>query len=210
MSGESRTEEAARLQAQVGGEVVENTVGTFEHEEVYSETLSAAAGEPVTIGYDYCHERVPGNMRANNRAIVRKHFPDGRVVMVAEWFTRRYPMAWDAFLRGEDLAQRGTLLEDCPAVPKNRLMALKAAQIRTVEELIALPDASLPRIGHDGRALVKAAQQWVEENDGQARMAERLAELEAELAAMKEKNADGDDLDGGAERSRGARARKAG
>ena len=204
-------ESLQRMQEATGGEVRDGVVGKFESVPEYSETLSAAAGEVVNVIYDYCVIRVPGNANADQRQIVRKRFPDGREVLCGESYTRRFPRAWDAFLRGEDLRPAGTLLEECPAIPRARLPGLKAANIVTVEELIQLPDASLRRVGHDARALQHAAAVWLEDKHKPADMAAELSALKAELAAMKAakprgrprkaevNQADGDDQDTAAE-----------
>lgn len=173
-----------RIQEQSGGQVVDQVVGTFAKEKIYSEELSAKSDEPVYLLYDYCYTRVPGNVNANHKELVQKHFPDGRTVTVTDYPIKRFPLAWDAFLRDEDLRPEGTPLEDCEAIPKERVPGLKAAQIKTVEELAALPDRSLQRIGLDARALQRAASAWLEENDDAAKMAIEFEELKAKVAAM--------------------------
>lgn len=172
------------IQQQSGGQVARGAVGTFERVKKYSEELSAQAGEKVDIFHDVCHIRVPGNKNADHKELVQKHYPDGRVILVGDHPIKRFPLAWDAFLRGEDLRPEGTMLSDCDAIPKERVLALKAAQIKTVEELAALPDRSLQRIGMDARALQKAAQKWLDEHDDQAKMAIEFDELKAKVAAM--------------------------
>lgn len=184
MLNDSPVESLQRIQEQSGGEIVDGTVGTFCRERVYSEKLSAEAGEPVYMVHDYCDIRVPGNVRGNHRELIRKIFPDGREVIANEFHLKKYGRAWDAFLRGEDLKPVGTLIEDCDAIPRARLAGLKAADIRTVEELAQLPDRSLQRIGPDGRALQRAAAQYLEENSEQAKQAEELALLREKVAEL--------------------------
>lgn len=195
-----------RLQEQSGGQIVDQTVGTFCREKVYSETLSAAAGEPVYVLHDFCDIRVPGNAKGNHRELVRKTLPDETEIVVNEFHMKKYGRAWDAFLRGEDLRPEGTLLEECEVIPKERLAHLKSVDIRTVEELAHVPDRSLQRIGHDGRALQRAAIGYLEEHDAGARAEAEVRDLKAELASMraelalKEVGTDGDSQDSAAKR----------
>lgn len=197
-------ESLERLQEQTGGQITDGVVGTFVRERVYNDMLSAGAGEPVYVLHDYCNIRVPGNARANHKALVRKIYPEqgaepAREVVVEDHWTTTFPRAWDAFLRGEDLRPPGTPIEDCAAIPRERVVGLKQAQIRTVEELINLPDASLRRVGHDARALQRAAREWLDEKAAPAQLAAKVAELEKQLAALKGAG-DGHDQDAPAER----------
>ena len=174
-----------RLQEQSGGQIADGVVGTFVSEKQYNEVLSAEANEPIYVIHDYCNVRVPGNVNANHKALVRKRYPDGREVVVTDNYFTRFPRAWDAFLRGEDLRPVGTLIEDCAAIPRSRVPGLKAAEIRTVEELIHLPDASLRRVGLDARALQRAAAEWIEEQNKPADLMAEMERMRAEIEALK-------------------------
>lgn len=200
-----------RIQEQVGGEVVDGTVGYFVRERAYNEVMSTEAGQPVFVLHDFCMVRVPGRSTAEKQ-LVRKTLPDGTEVSVSDYHQRRFPKAWDAFLRGEDLRPDGTLLEDCPAIPKERLPELKAAAVRTVEELAGLPDASVRRVGHDGYVLRQVAQEYLAENNEIAQLRARVAELESASTKRRgrpKKVTDDDhsaDADGGREYDRAASA----
>lgn len=211
-----------RVQEQIGGQVVDQVIGTFERKQEYSDVLSAAVGKPVYIDHIYCKTRVPGNQHADHVELVEKHFPevkddDGKTlreetkVLVTDYPIRRFPLAWDAFLKGEDLRPDGTPLEDCEAVPKSRVAALKAASIKTVEELASIPDRALQRIGMDARALQKAAQDYLDEHDEQSRMKVELEQATAKIAKMEvdlanaERGTDGDSEDNPSKRGAGRR-----
>ena len=103
-------------------------------------------------------------------------------------------------------------MADCSEIPRERLAGLKAADIRTVEELAELPDRSLQRLGADGRALQKAAQAYLQEHDATAKLADDLKETQDELAALKaqlaEKESNGDDTNSGTKRSGGNRSHR--
>lgn len=190
MEARALNETAERIQEQVGGETRDDVVGYFLRERVYSDELSAEAGEPVYIQQDFCLQRVPGRVGEPVKQLVRKIYPDGREVVVSEWHLKKYPRAWDAFLRGEDLRPDGMLLEDCSEIPKGRIAALKAAAIRTVEELASLPDASLRRIGHDGMVLRDVARGVVEARNSTQTLQARIAELEQKLEAQTDGNSE--------------------
>lgn len=176
----------SRLQKQTGGEVHDGVIGTFARERVYQEAASADAGEPVYTYQDVCYITVPGNARANVKHIVREYRGglDAEPVVVDDIQMRRFPRAWEAFLKGEDLRPDGTPLEECSKLPPSRLAALRAVQIRTVEQLAELPDASLRTIGGDGRALRQIARDYMSEHGRQERLEREVEELKAKLAEV--------------------------
>jgi len=171
-----------RLQAQIGGQVVENAVGVFHPDKLYLEEWSAREGRPVEIDCDYCVIRVAGRA-TEERQLVRKRMPDGREVVVSDYHIKRFGLAWDAYLRGESLAPKGTPLENCDAIPAVRIPALKQAQIHTVEELLEVPDGALARLGADARALHRAASEWMAERHS---VESAMSELEALRALVQE------------------------
>ena len=203
-------ESVARIQEQTGGEANDGAVGSFYREKEYSEILSAAKGEPVYLETDYCRIRVAGNRGEDQISRVQVTMPNGEVRISDEYNINRFPRAWDAFMRGEDLRPDGTLLEDCPAIPRERIAGLKKASVRTIEDLIGLPDRSLQRIGPDGRALQRAAQEFIKEHDAGEQALEELKALRAELAALKGAKDDGDNTSSGASNSRRAGSKKPG
>lgn len=198
------SEALERIQEQVGGQVVDQVVGTFYKEKVYLEAYSAKVDKPIHGHYTWCRVRVPGNVNADHVELVQKELPkvetdDGVVLREKDLITvtdgpiKRFPLAWDAFLRGEDLRPEGTPIEECEDIPKERIAALKASHIKTVEELSALPDRSLQRIGMDARALQRAAQKWLEANDEQAKMAEEFKAMKEKVAELEAANGDSKD-----------------
>lgn len=214
---EAESPEAARslsrIFEQTGGEIVDGTVGTFTSERHYDEKRSAEIGEPYFVQHDYCIIRVPGRAAAPQKQLVRKVFPaygevPERKVQVETYHCEKYPRAWDAFLRGEDLRPEGTPLENCDRIPRERVPELRAKAVRTVEELANLPDASLDRIGKDGRVMQRLAREYLDEHDELAALRKRVAELEQAAKPAEGVTDATDDLDD-TEQRRGRRRNRA-
>ncbi len=106
---------------------------------------------------------------------------------------KRWPHAYKAFKSGLAEVVSGTPLAQWPTMTRSRVAELQAMQITTVEEVAALDDASVQRIGLGGRQLRDQAQAWLQAAAGQAPMVALLdenARLKAEVGAAKAQLAD--------------------
>ena len=121
------------------------------------------------------------------------------------------PVVWNSIQRGFELWKQGqelpidgTPLEAWSGVSKGQVAALKLLNIRSVEELATVNDATMDRIGLGSRALRERAAKFCEaQSNGMAAMAakaaaadetirqlsERLAELETRLARKDKREA---------------------
>lgn len=101
---------------------------------------------------------------------------------VTEEDKARWPHLWQSFQATGESPLIGTPLEQWPQVGADRASRLAAINIRTVEQLAAVPDAHLDNIGMDGRRLRDAAKNFIT----QAADAGALNRLKLELDEAKE------------------------
>lgn len=94
--------------------------------------------------------------------------------------------AYEAWKRGEETPDEGTPLAAWPGVTPEQAKVLRANDVRTVEEVAKMGDTLLSRIHlPNARRLPELAKAWLDGTDAAAKDAE-MAELKAQLAAMKE------------------------
>jgi hypothetical protein len=78
----------------------------------------------------------------------------------------RWPQYWEAYKKNEEPPIDGVPLEDFPQITPAERMRCKQLHIRTVEDLVGLPDSQLESLGGRGRALQKAAREYIAYREG--------------------------------------------
>ena len=128
----------------------------------------------------------------------------------------RWPQHWEAYKKNEEPPINGVPLEDFPQITPAERMRCKQLHIRTVEDLIDLPDAQLESLGGRGRALQKAAREYIAYREGiqisdlQEEMAEKdalIKNLEARLSEL-ERKPSGNSTGSNSKRSSGNKSTK--
>lgn len=114
----------------------------------------------------------------------------------------RFPKSWAAFQSSRSSAIEGTPIEQWPQLSPAQVAMLKSCKIMSIEELSELNEAKLPHIPNV-LALKQKARDWLaaasgnadstrlaqelrESNARNAKLEERMGQLEAALAAFKE------------------------
>ena len=151
----------------------------FFMEPVYQEYESKTS-EPQRKIYkdtEYIKIFIPGDKQTS---IVRQVFPNDRL---------RWPQQYARFKQGQAEQVIGTPLSSMPSMPPEKVKEYEFFHIRTIEQLADCPDGSqcgqAMRGFHDDK---RKAQQFVEAAKGAApvtELREQLAQLQAELAAMR-------------------------
>lgn len=108
------------------------------------------------------------------------------------------PIVWEAISKayahwkeGQDAPVDGTPLDAWSGASKGQIAQLKILNIRTVEDLAFVNDATLERIGSGGRAMRDKALKFADaQTSGVATMAAKAAELEAANARLTERLAE--------------------
>lgn len=106
---------------------------------------------------------------------------------------KRWPNEYAAFKAGRQQSSSGTPIEQWPALGISQVAEFKALHIHTVEDLAALTDAGIGKIGVGGRTWVERAKAFLEAASGGApadRLQHENDQLRAQLDAMERKFAD--------------------
>ncbi|MFG6591281.1 hypothetical protein [Sulfitobacter sp. 1A12157] len=139
------------------------------------------AGRPIFEDRECVRIRFPAD---NKRELVA---PAGEMHYVSHAKTQmtyadRFPAAYDAFKKNEAQFVEGTPLSEMPSLTEAKRAELRSQNVQTVEQLANLPDATMKRMGMGSRALVEAAQDYLERATGLGEVAAlkaRIAELES-------------------------------
>lgn len=145
---------------------------------------SRAAGHDVFEDCEYVKIAVPGDQKS----IFFQPAEDSHRM--------RFPVAYRAFKDREsgEKSVEGMPLENWPLITRSLALTFRAAHVRTVEALAAVPDAHIDRFGSAGRELRRQAQTWLSDAKGGAEAARvasenealkgQLASLQAQITAL--------------------------
>jgi len=156
------------------------TRARFFMQRVENEAKTSEEGKIVYDEVEMVEFLIPGDDKL--RPVSYAHEDAGHGVSFAEKFFQDY-----AKFKNNDLSQRiGTPLEDWPDLPAVRIIELKRLNIFTIEDLAAIPDTSLARLGMGGRQLRSEAKAYLSEkkDDKTAIMEREIAELRDMVKAL--------------------------
>jgi hypothetical protein len=92
--------------------------------------------------------------------------------------------AYEAWAKGQEEPTSGTPLSQWPAISRAQADHLKGLHLRTVEDVANATDADLERMGMGARSLREKARAYVKAKEGEAVVAEAMAEKDAQIASM--------------------------
>jgi hypothetical protein len=136
---------------------------------------SMAANRPIYEDKDCIQIMVPGD---KHNIIIRP---------VWDQDLQRWPQKWAQYKAGKEQIQSGTPLSRAPFMTEGAVEELAYLNIRTVEQLANLSDGNMPFMG--AAEYKRMAQEFLKKATSTDVLLERLAELEAKLAAMESKKA---------------------
>ena len=101
----------------------------------------------------------------------------------------RWPDHWEAYQENEEPPINGIPLEDFPQITPAERMRCKQLHIRTVEDLCDLPDSQLDSLGGRGRALTKAAREYVAYREGirVSDLQDQMKEKDDQIASLEKR-----------------------
>lgn len=110
------------------------------------------------------------------------------VFKVTQEHADRWPEEYKAFRSGQEIAINGTPIEQWPILRRAQVLEMKALGFRTVEELAAMPDGAVQRIGMGGSRLRELAQGYLDDAKAQAALSQSTAENEKFKQLIAEQN----------------------
>jgi hypothetical protein len=110
-----------------------------------------------------------------------------------ETYRRRFPRAYDAYLKRGQQPVDGLPIEQWAAISRSLAMTMRAAHIPTVEALAAIHDGHVDKFGFNARELREKARAWLAQAKDSAAtlaLAQEKKVLEDRLTAMQAQIAD--------------------
>lgn len=98
--------------------------------------------------------------------------------------------AYDAWKKGQEEPADGTPLAVWPGVNSAQADRLRGLHIRTVEDVAGMNDADMDRLGMGARSLRDKAKAFVLAKQGQAQIAEAMADKDKQISALTEQVAE--------------------
>lgn len=115
---------------------------------------------------------------------IRREVQNGRVPQA--WATH-FEAIYQAWKKDEEPPVNGTRLSHWPGLNKAQLEQLRNLRMLTIEDVAAMNEEAIARIGMGGRALKQRAQAFLDAATGPAKQAEQLAAMQVENEALKAK-----------------------
>jgi len=161
-----------------------NLVATFRNHAMKNEGKSAAEGRPIFDDVEVVDIRVPGSR--NYQTFPAHAFSahgwvtdpmtgEQSQITYAERFSRQYQQ----FKQQLQQTKSGTPLAHAPFLTEARRSELRALNIYTVEQLVAVDGQELKNLGPGGRDLKNMATEFITESKTNAPNMQAVAELEA-------------------------------
>lgn len=100
------------------------------------------------------------------------------VFKVTQEHKDRWPDEYKAFKSGQEMALNGTPLEQWPLLKRAQVLEMKAIGFRTVEEIAAMSDLAVQRIGMGGLRMKQLAEAYLEDAASQKVVSQATAENE--------------------------------
>jgi hypothetical protein len=134
-------------------------------------------GKPVFKDVDYIEIRVPGQRNWVARPVTQADMA-------------RFPRHWEAYKNrtGNEEYLEGTLLAEWPLITRSQVEELSFANVKTVEQLVAMPDVNASQF-MGINTLREKAKEWLaraKEGKAAAELEEKLAKRDDEIKELKE------------------------
>lgn len=149
----------------------------FFSEAVQNNFKTAQEGRPIFEDKVFVRIQTPGDTRTSIHR------------MATDIDKERFSKAWEFFEKGQTVPLEGTPLEHWPTVAASQVRELAHVHVRTVEQLAALSDASIQRMGPGYDNLRRQAVNFLKAAEGAAVSTEVMREnerLKEEIELLKE------------------------
>jgi len=154
----------------------DNTHPRFFVDSVHDVVASERLGRPIFRDEERVEIIMPGNPHTRPVSRVTQEHKD------------RWPTQYEAFQRGLTLSPDGTPIEEWSILKRSQVLELKALGFATVEQIAAMNDHAIQRIGLGGRMLRERAAAFLDDAAA-VQLTEQLtaqnSRFDAENAALK-------------------------
>jgi hypothetical protein len=129
----------------------------FYYDSVKDPEKSLEEGRPIFKEVPFVKIMIPGD---KDNIVVRP---------VREKDKQRFPQQWNAFVAKQEQPVNGTVLEEWPGISRSQCEELKHFGIRTIEDLVAMPDSQANKF-MGINAMRQKAKQYLEDSSKSAPM----------------------------------------
>lgn len=102
---------------------------------------------------------------------------------------KRFPKSYEAYQRGVAEADDGFPVEQWPQLTTAEVKLLRACNVKTVEQLAAVADSGLHRLGPGGAGLKQRAVKFLDGLNETDKLRDRIKELERQIEGLQAKPA---------------------
>lgn len=163
----------------------------FETRAVESRAKSLEAGRSISVNVDYALVTPP---YSKDLVVIkvdqwlentRRNVKNGRIP--ATWLDH-WEKQYDAFKKGQEAPLNGTSIKEWSAISPAQIKNLIALNILTIEDLAAINDEGLRRIGMGAQELKRKAMNWLSAAEDHGPLVLKVTQLETENAQLKSSN----------------------
>lgn len=149
----------------------QNQIVSFYDRDILSKFKTREEGKPVYITKVYVKIDIPFKEKDSiNRPMQEKDMA-------------KYPQQWEAYQSREKYEMEGTVIENWNYLDESQIKMLKSAGIKTVEQVGAVDDNTVKRLGSNGRRMRDMAIKFVAQGDA-VDLRKQLDEVKKELAEL--------------------------
>lgn len=157
-------------------------VATFRTLAQKNEARSAAEGRPIYEDVEVVEIRAPGSRNYTPypaTAFSHWHFDPFTGEQTQVTYAERFAHQYQQYKASAQQTKSGTPVDYAPFLTEGKRAELRAQNIYTVEQLVAIDGQELKNLGPGGRDLKNRAEEYLAESKGNAPTTQLAAELEA-------------------------------
>ena len=147
-----------------------NLLVKFFHQSVVDKQATELEGRPIYKEIEYVKINIPGSREGVSHP-ARKRDID------------RFPRHYEAFKKRVEMPIEGTPLVEWPVISRSLAEELSFMNVKTVEQMAAIPDSNLGTF-RGGQTYKRKAQEWLAQSKRHATVAEMETQLSARDKAL--------------------------
>lgn len=152
-----------------------------------TKTLEAKNGLPVYDDVAFAIITPPGSKDQIERIASDWFEEKAAQVRAGRWpgeWHQAFKGAYEAWLKDEEPPVNGLSIKQWPGLTKSQYESLRAIRVMTVEDVAAMNEEAIGRLGMGGRALKQRAQEFLTAAKDIGVSAERIAALQAQVTGL--------------------------
>lgn len=152
-----------------------------------TKTLEASNGLPVYDDIPFAIITPPGSKDQIERVASEWFEEKASQVRAGRWpaeWHNAFKSAYEAWTKDEEPPVNGLSIRQWPGLTKSQYESLRNIRVMTVEDVAAMNEEAIGRLGMGGRALKQRAQEFLTTAKDVGASAERIAALQAQVTGL--------------------------